>query len=90
MQSGFIRKGEDCLEIIQNADVQDINVEQVKAEAGRFYAYLQEQMPSIIRNSRAFFGTRRFLMPPVESESTVKRMVRNKAETMETVSSFIP
>lgn len=48
MQSGFIRKGEDCLEIIQNADVQDINVEQVKAEAGRFYAYLQEQMPSII------------------------------------------
>ena len=48
MQSGFIRKGEDCLEIIQNADVQDINVEQVKAEAGRLYAYLQEQMPSII------------------------------------------
>ena len=36
------------MEIIQNADVQDINVEQVKAEAGRFYAYLQEQMPSII------------------------------------------
>ena len=36
------------MEIIQNADVQDINVEQVKAEAGRLYAYLQEQMPSII------------------------------------------
>ena len=36
------------MEIIQNADVQDINVEQVKVEAGRFYAYLQEQMPSII------------------------------------------
>ena len=39
---------------------------------------------------QGFLGTRRFLMPPVDSESTVKRMVRNKAETMETVSSRIP
>ncbi len=36
------------MEIIQNADVQDINVDQVKEEAGRIYTYIQEQMPSLI------------------------------------------
>lgn len=36
------------MEIIQNADIQDISADEVKAEAGRLYEYLQEQMPSLI------------------------------------------
>lgn len=36
------------MEIIQNADIQDISVDNAKAQANRVYTYLQEQMPSLI------------------------------------------
>ena len=36
------------METIQNADIQDISVDNVKAQANRVYTYLQEQMPSLI------------------------------------------